>query len=74
MILKIHHTVRRDCRTFGVGERAGFAGPKRVTAVEVSVQQIGTSSMSSFHGIGWQFSLLRTLSFRTVLGFVFEKL
>ena len=40
MILKMHHTVKRDCRTFRVGERTGFAGPKRVTAVEVPLQRI----------------------------------
>ena len=40
MILKMHHTVKRDCRTFGMGERTGFAGPKRVTAVEVPLQRI----------------------------------
>ena len=35
MVLKLHHAIKRDCRTFGMRERTGFAGPKRVTAVEV---------------------------------------
>ena len=33
----------------------------------------GTSNISSFHGIGWQFSPFRTPSVRTVLGVVFGK-
>ena len=45
MILKMHHTVKRDYRTFRIGERAGFAGPKRVTAVEVPLQQIFTAKV-----------------------------
>ena len=28
MILKMHHTVKRDCRTFGVGEGQGSRGRK----------------------------------------------
>ena len=40
MILKMHHTVKRDCRIFGIRERTGFARPKRVTAVEVPLQRI----------------------------------
>ena len=35
IILKMYYTIKRDCRIFGMGERIGFAGPKRVTAVEV---------------------------------------
>ena len=45
MILKMHHTVKRDCRTFGIGERTGFAGPKRVTAVEMPLQRIVTTEV-----------------------------
>ena len=45
MVFKMHHTVKRDCRTFGTGERAGFVGPKRVTAVEVSLQRIFTAEV-----------------------------
>ena len=42
MILKMHHTVKRDCRTFGMRERIELGGPKRVTAVEVPLQRIFT--------------------------------
>ena len=35
MVFEMHHAVERDCRTFGMGKRTGFAGPKSVTAVEV---------------------------------------
>ena len=45
MILKMRHTVKRNCRTFGMRERTGFAGPKRVTAVEVSLQRIFTAKV-----------------------------
>ena len=37
--------VKRDCRTFGMRERTGFAGPKRVTAVEVPLQRIFTAKV-----------------------------
>lgn len=40
MILRIHHAVKRDCGTFRMRERTGFAGLKRVTAVEVPLQRI----------------------------------
>ncbi len=42
-------------------------------AVCIDVRNNGTSSMSSFHGIDWQFSPFKTPSVRTVLGFVFGK-
>ncbi len=45
MILKMHHTVKRDCCTFGMRERTGFAGPKRVTAIEVPLQRISTAKV-----------------------------
>ena len=35
MILKIYYTIKRDYRIFGIRERIGFAGLKRITAVEV---------------------------------------
>ena len=40
IILKMHHTIKRDYRIFRVRERTGFAGPKRVTTVEVPLQRI----------------------------------
>ena len=45
MILKMRHTVKR---TFGMRERTGFAGPKRVTAVEVSLLRIFTAKVMKF--------------------------
>ena len=45
MIFKMHHTVKCDCHTFRMGERAGFAGPKRVTAIEVPLQRIFTAKV-----------------------------
>ena len=35
MILEIYYTIKRNYRIFGIGEQIGFAGPKRVTVVEV---------------------------------------
>ena len=37
IILKIYHTVKRDCRIFEIRKKIEFARPKRVTAVEVSL-------------------------------------
>ena len=37
IILKMHHTVKRNYRIFEMRERIGFAKPKRVTTVEVSL-------------------------------------
>ena len=48
MIFKMHYSVKRDCRTFGMRERTGFAGPKRVTAVEVPLQRIFTALLAQF--------------------------
>ena len=45
MIFKMHHTVKRDCRIFGMRERTGFAGSKRMTAVEVPLQRIFTAKV-----------------------------
>ena len=45
MILKMHHTVKRDCRILGMRERTGFAGLKRVTAVKVPLQRIFTTKV-----------------------------
>ena len=39
----------------------------------IGARNNGTFSISSFHGIDWQFSPFLTLSVRTVLGFIFEK-
>lgn len=40
IIFKIYHIVKRDCRIFGIKEKTGFAGPKRMTAVEIPLQKI----------------------------------
>lgn len=45
MILRIHHAINRDYGTFRIGERTGFAGLKRVTAVEVPLQRIFTAKV-----------------------------
>jgi len=45
MILRMHHAVKRDCGTFRMRERTGFAGLKRVTAVEVPLQRIFTAKV-----------------------------
>ena len=40
MILKMHHTIKRDCRIFRIRKRIEFAGPKRVTSIKISLQRI----------------------------------
>lgn len=35
IIFKMYHAIKRDCYTFEIRERIGFAGSKRVITVEV---------------------------------------
>ena len=51
MISKMHYTVKRDYRTYGMRERTGFAGPIRVTAVEVPLQRIFTALSAQFYEV-----------------------
>ena len=37
IILKMHYTVKRNYRIFEIEKRIGFAGPKRVTTIEISL-------------------------------------
>ena len=45
IILKIHYAIKRGYRIFEIGERVGFIGSERVTAVEVPLQRIFTTKV-----------------------------